>query len=275
MKLYLSFDMEGISGIVDWDQCTGGGSAYQLGVELTLAEVNAAIEGAISAGVDEVVVNDSHWKMANLAPQALAGQATYITGSHKPMYMMQGLDNTFDAIFFIGYHGSISGEPSTLSHTYSPATFTHVALNGIEVGESGINALVAMGYGVPVALITGDSLAGEQAARVLPGIEQVIVKESITRMAAANLHPERARTLVREGAQRAIGALGSLTPPKISLPATLTLSFHTADQAEIATWIKGVERVALRTAEIVGDDPLAMFRSFVGVSYLTRQVAGR
>jgi len=275
MKLYVSFDMEGISGIVDWDQCTGGGAAYQMGIGLTLAEVNAAIEGAMSVGVDEVVVNDSHWKMANLNPEALAGHATYITGSHKPAYMMQGLDDTFDAIFFIGYHGSISGEPSVLSHTYSPATFTHVALNGVEVGESGINALVAMGYGVPVALITGDRPAGEQAARVLPGIEQVVVKESITRMAATNLHPERARELVREGARRAIEALPRLTPPRISLPVTLTLSFQTADQAEISTWIKGVTRLDYRTTEIVGDDPIQVYRSFVGVCYLTRQVGGR
>src|SRR5919198_1093333 len=225
MKVFLSFDMEGIAGIVDWQQCIGDGPAYQLGQRLTLGEVNAAIDGALDAGAGEVVVNDSHWTMQNLAPQELHGEASSITGRHKPLYMMQGLDPSFDACLFVGYHGSISGASSVLSHTYNPAAISHAELNGTRVGESGINALVALHAGVPVALVTGDRQTAEEAKAFLPG--------------------------------------------------RLELSLQTADMAEMATWIRGVERSGLRTVLIEGDDPLDLYRSFVGVVYLTRVAEGR
>jgi D-amino peptidase len=275
VKVFISFDMEGIAGIVDWQQCIGDGPAYQLGQRLTLGEVNAAIDGAVEAGADEVVVNDSHWTMQNLPPQELHGEAGYISGRHKPLYMMQGLDASFDACLFVGYHGSISGESSVLSHTYNPAVLSHVELNGTRVGESGINALVALHAGVPVALVSGDRQTAEEAKVLLPGAELVVVKESLTRFAAHNLHPEAARRLLREGARRALRRAASLGPPAIDLPARLELSLQTADMAEMAAWIRGVERSGLRTVLIEGDDPLRLYRSFVGVTYLTRVAEGR
>jgi D-amino peptidase len=275
MKVFLSFDMEGIAGIVDWQQCIGDGPAYQLGQRLTLGEVNAAIDGALDAGAGEVVVNDSHWTMQNLAPQELHGEASSITGRHKPLYMMQGLDSSFDACLFVGYHGSISGASSVLSHTYNPAAISHAELNGTRVGESGINALVALHAGVPVALVTGDRQTAEEAKAFLPGAEVVVVKESLTRFAAHSLHPDAARRLVREGARRALERAGALDPPAIDLPARLELSLQTADMAEMATWIRGVERSGLRTVLIEGEDPLELYRSFVGVVYLTRVAEGR
>ncbi len=275
MKVFLSFDMEGIAGIVDWRQCIGDGPAYQLGQQLTLGEVNAAIDGAVEAGADEVVVNDSHWTMQNLPPHELRGEAGYIAGRHKPLYMMQGLDTSFGACLFVGYHGSISGESAVLSHTYNPAVISHVELNGTRVGESGINALVALHAGVPVALVSGDRQTAEEAKALLPGAELVVVKESLTRFAAHNLHPDAARRLVREGARRAVRRAGALTPPAIDLPARLELWLQTADMAEMATWIRGVDRSGLRSVLIEGDDPLQLYRSFVGVVYLTRVAEGR
>jgi D-amino peptidase len=275
MKVFLSFDMEGVAGIVDWDQCVGPGADYAMGCRLTLGEVNAAIDGALEAGADEILVNDSHWKMENLPPDELHGNATYLSGPHKPLYMMQGLDETFDAVFYVAYHGSISGESSTLSHSYNPAVVSHVELNGVRVGESGINALVALAHGVPVALVTGDRQTCEESEKFMPGAERVRVKESISRFSAANLHPEVARQRIREGAKRAIERLGELAPPAISLPARLDISFQNADMAEISTWARGIDRTGLRSVAIEGDDPLAMFRSFVAMSYLTRQVEGR
>lgn len=275
MKLYVSFDMEGISGIVDWEQCTGDGPDYQIGKDLTLGEVNAAIEGAIEGGVEEVWINDSHYRMRNLNPADLSGNASYVSGSHKPMYMMEGLDDTFDMVFFIGYHGSISGEPSILSHTYNPAVFSRVSLNGIEVGESGINALVALGYGIPIALITGDRATHEQANKLLGDVRGVVVKESISRFAATNLHPCVARSMVRDAAREAAQEVASLAPPAISLPAVLEMEFQTSDLAELACWVKGVERVEGRRAAITGEDALQIYRSFVAVSYITRQSGGR
>jgi D-amino peptidase len=144
VKVFISFDMEGVAGIVDWSQCRAPGQPYEEGRLLLLGEVNAAIDRAMAGGATEIVCNDSHGTMNNLDPAALHGQASYVSGRHKPLYMMQGLDATADVVFMVGYHGSISGESSVLSHTYNPSVISHVSLNGVRVGESGINALVAL-----------------------------------------------------------------------------------------------------------------------------------
>jgi D-amino peptidase len=275
MKVFISFDMEGVAGIVDWSQCRGPGPAYEEGRRLLLGEVNAAIDGAVAAGAAEIVCNDSHGTMNNLDPAALGGQASYVSGRHKPLYMMQGLDATADVVFMVGYHGSISGESSVLSHTYNPSVISHVELNGVRVGESGINALAALGGRVPVGLITGDQHTAAEAGPFLPDAERVVVKQSLTRFGAVNLHPEVARTLIADGARRAVERAGVLRPPAIALPATLEVQMQTADMAEVASWVRGAERTGLRAVSIRGDDPLAMFRSFVAVTYITRVAEGR
>ena len=299
MKVFISFDMEGVAGIVDWSQCRGPGQPYEEGRRLLLGEVNAAIDGALAGGATEIVCNDSHGTMNNLNPAELNGQAAYVSGRHKPLYMMQGLDATADLVFMVGYHGSISGESSVLSHTYNPAVISHIELNGVRVGESGINALVALACQAPVGLITGDQQTIAEADPFLPDAERVVVKESFTRFGAVNLHPEVARELIADGARRAmeraaagpsevweIAASASaddpggaepavLRPPAISLPAVLEVHMQTADMAEVASWVHGVERSGVRTVSISGEDPLAIFRSFVGVTYITRVSEGR
>jgi D-amino peptidase len=301
VKAFISFDMEGVAGIVDWSQCRGPGQAYEEGRRLLLGEVNAAIDGAMAGGATEIVCNDSHGTMNNLDPAELHGQAVYVSGRHKPLYMMQGLDATADVVFMVGYHGSISGESSVLSHTYNPAVVSHVSLNGTRVGESGINALVALACQVPVGLITGDQQTIAEADPFLSDAERVVVKESLTRFGAANLHPEVARELIADGARRAVERVvaepsevweiaatpaaapatepaeepGVLRLPAISLPADLEVHVQTADMAEVASWVRGVERTGVRTVSIRGEDPLAMFRSFVGLTYITRVSEGR
>jgi D-amino peptidase len=275
VKLFISFDMEGVSGIVDWAQCRPPGQAYEEGRALLLGEVNAAIDGALAAGVTEIVCNDSHGAMNNLNPADLHGRAAYIAGRHKPRYMMEGLDDSFDAVFFVGYHGSISGEPSVLSHTYNPSVISRVLLNGVECGESGINALVALGHGVPVALITGDEVTIAEAEPFFKQVEQVVVKGSITRFAAAQVHPEEAREMIYAGAEAAVRRLGSVPLPEVELPARLDVELQTADMAHVATWVKGVERSGTRSVRIMGEDPLEVYRSFVGLTYITRVSEGR
>jgi D-amino peptidase len=277
MKVWISCDMEGVAGVSDWSQCLPTGAGYALGCELMLAEVNAAIDGAVAAGADEIVVNDSHGGMINLDPAALHGRAAYLAGRHKPLYMMQGLDEAIDAIFFIGYHGSISGPPSAMSHTYNPEVFSGARVNGTWVGESGINALVAGHFGVPIALVSGDQVTKEETLPFGPDAEYAVVKESVTRFSALNLHPEDARDLIREGAERAVRrvATGSVGGPRITTPVRLELDHQTGDMAEVATWVGGVDRVSERTVVIQGDDLLDVFRRFVAVNYITRQAGGR
>ncbi len=274
MKVYISVDFEGVSGIVAWEQTGGGSHEYQLGRELVLGETNAAIEGAVSAGGTDIVVNDSHSAMRNLDPARLAGKATYISGRFKPLYMMQGLDDSFDAAFFVGYHSAV-GAAAVLSHTYNPDTIWEVRLNGEVTGEAGINALVAQACGVPVVLLTGDARAGEEARRFLPAIHVVETKKSVTRFAAENLHPEVARGLVREGAGKALSNVREVPLRPIPVPALLEVTFLTEDMAEMATWIGGVERYAPRAVRLEDGDLLALYRRFVAVVYMVRALAER
>ena len=272
MKVFLSSDMEGTAGIVDWAQCVGDGPEALAGKRLLLAEVNAAIEGAIEAGASEVLVNDSHSTMRNLPPDELAGDASYLSGSHKPLYMMQGLDASFDAVLLVSYHGSM-GAPAVLSHTYNPNAVTEVRLDGVVTGEAGINALVAAHHGVPVVLVTGDRPACVETAALLPGIRTAVVKEAVSRMAARSLHPRAACALIRAAAVEAVAAADTIGPPPLRADATLELDVRTSDIAEAMTWVRNVERVSDRTVAIQGADRLATFRSFAAAVLLTRTVA--
>ena len=275
MKVFLSSDIEGTAGIVDWNQVIASGTDYELGRRLLLDEVNAAIDGALAGGATGVVVNDSHSTMQNLPPDGLHGDAEYLSGKHKPLYMMEGLDRGFGAVFFVAYHGAIDAERAVLSHTYNPDCIHGVELNGIRTGESGLNALVALAHGVPVALVTGDEATAEEARAFAPEVEVVVVKHSISRFAARSLHPARARELIREGAQRAAERAGSMRAPAIDLPATIEIAFRTADMADTATWVRGVERSGTRSVAVRDDDALRLFRTFVTIVMLTRGLAER
>jgi D-amino peptidase len=270
MKIYLSTDIEGTAGIVDWDQVMPGSAGYAAGVELLLAEVNAAIEGAQAAGATEFLVNDAHSRMANLPPARLSGRARFLGGRFKPLYMMEGLDDTFDAVLFISYHGSMSAPAAALSHTYFPMAIAEVTLNGIVVGEAGINALVARHFNVPIVLITGDETTSREIAEVCPGIRSAVVKRSITRFAAESMHPAQACELIREEARLAVAGVTEVGPPAIELPATLGIRFHNTVYAELAQRIVGVTRTGDLTATITDADPLALFSTFVTLVLLCR-----
>jgi D-amino peptidase len=271
VKVFLSTDMEGTAGVVDWEQCVGDGPQAEAGRRLLLAEVNAAIEGAIEGGATQIVVNDSHSKMRNLPPDELAGEASYISGSHKPLYMMQGLDDSFGACLFVSYHGSV-GAPAGLSHTYNPRAVVEARIDGRVTGEAGINALVAAHYGVPVVLVTGDDCACAETAELIPGIHAAVVKHHVSRAAADSMHPVLARKLIRDQARAAVAAAAGAAPPPLE-PGMLEVSVRHTDIAEAASWVRGVDRVGARELRIQGPDRLATYRSFCAAILLTRSVA--
>jgi D-amino peptidase len=275
MKLFLSTDFEGTSGIVAWEQIIEGNAEYEQGRRLLTAEVNAVITGALNGGANEFVVNDAHHYMRNLHPQDLAGRATLITGKHKPLYMMEGLDSSFDGICFVSYHGSIGAERAVLSHTYNPGAIWEVRLNGEVVGESGLNALVAAHYGVPIIFVSGDAATTQEARFIAPQAEKVVVKQSLGRFAAAHLHPDVACELLQSAATRAVSNLQAMQPPRFDLPVSLEVTFLVADMAEMALWVRGVERVAARTVQVVGDNLLDLYRTFVTIVTLTRALVDR
>lgn len=274
MKVFVSSDMEGTAGVVDWEQVRPGGPDYPAFAELLCREVNAAIEGAAAGGATEFLVNDSHGKMANLRPDALAGRARYLSGRLKPRYMMEGLDETFDAVFFVSYHGSMSANGSVLSHTYYPAAIAEVTMNGLVVGEAGINALVALGYRVPVVLVTGDETTGSELTAICPDVRAAVVKRSVSRFAAESLHPDEACERIRDEARAAVEGLATAGLPAIELPATIDVRFHTSDYAALAARIGGIERTGDLTARLEGDDPLGLFDTFITAVLLCRGFAG-
>jgi D-amino peptidase len=270
MKLFLSTDFEGTSGIVAWEQIIEGNAEYEQGRLLLTNEVNAVISGAQEAGASEFVVNDAHSFMRNLHPQDLLGEATLISGRHKPLYMMEGLDSSFAGALFVSYHGSLGAERAILSHTYNPRAIWEARINGEIVGEAGINALVAAHYGVPLIFVSGDEVTAREAALVAPQAEMVVVKHSLGRFAAAHIHPTAACRLLRAGAGRAVQWLERMRPPAFSRPVSLEVTFQFADMAEMSCRVRGVERVAARTVAIHDESFLELYRSFVAVILLTR-----
>jgi D-amino peptidase len=270
VRVYISVDLEGVAGISDWEQCLPSGDDYALGRDLALGEVNAAIEGAVQAGADHILVNDSHSSMRNLPPGELGGHASYLSGRFKPHYMMEGLDPSYDVAVFLGYHAAMS-TPGILSHTYNPRAIADVLLNGTVTGEAGINALVAMHHRVPIEVITGDQYVGPEAAPFCPGITAIEVKRSISRYAAEHLHPELARQRIREGVSAALSD-PSARPPALELPAVLEIRLMSPDMAEQATWLRGVERVGSTLVRCEDDDPLRLFRTFMTLVFLTRSL---
>ncbi|TCC42898.1 peptidase M55 [Kribbella capetownensis] len=273
MKVFLSTDMEGTAGVVDWGQVRGPAQEYEYYRGQLQAEVNAAIDGALAAGATEFLVNDSHSTMQNLRPDELHGRASYLSGRHKPLYMMEGLDDSFDAALFISYHGSADSTSSVLFHTYNPRAIAEVRLNGEIAGEAGVNALVALAHGVPVVLISGDRVTIDEAQPFCPDIESVVVKESVSHNAALSLHPDTARELIRDGAQRAVDRLTGFRLPTITLPAELTIRYRNRALAELGCELRGVERRDEKIVALRNDDPLRLFRIFIAAVFLSRGVS--
>jgi len=272
MKIFISTDMEGTAGVVDWDQCIPGKPEYAYYRQLLQNEVNASIEGAKRAGATEFLINDSHSSMQNLRPDTLAGNARYLSGKYKPLYMMQGLDSSYDAIFFVSYHGSMSSDGSVLSHTYNPRAISDVWLNGEVASEAALNALVAQKYGVPIVLVTGDEITGVETTVWSPGVRAAVVKKSVTRFAADSMHPVQACQVIEDAAFDAISNLSSIKAPEIKLPATIQIRFHNSDFADMATWLPGTERVNAKEVKFTDEDPLDLFKRFITTVILTRSI---
>jgi D-amino peptidase len=259
LKVYISVDMEGIAGVVASSQTGPGGHDYDWGRRMMTAEANAAIVAAFDAGATEVVVNDSHGPQTNMRPDELDRRASLITGQPKPMGMTQGLDSTFAAAIYIGYHAHGSEAYSVLGHTFSGA-LKHVRINGQEVGEYGLNGMVAGHFGVPVVLISGDDKVAAEARAFFPGIEAVIVKEGMAMSAARTRSPQEARTMIAAGVKAALGRRGAIRPVRLQTPVTLEIELAQMAYADAAANVPGMVRVNGLTVRYVAPDALTAYR---------------
>ncbi len=205
-KVYISVDMEGISGVNGDDQTSAGGAEYGRARRLMAEDANAAIRGAFEGGATDVVVNDSHGSQRNLLPEDLDPRARLISHSFKRYGMMEGLDETFDAIIFVGYHAKADAARGLFAHTGS-GVVRDLQVNGASVGEGGMNAALARWYGVPVVAVSGDDAAVEEVARAVPGVRGVAVKRAINTRAVELKPLAEARKDIqaasREGVQSA------------------------------------------------------------------------
>lgn len=261
MKVFISADMEGISGVSYRDILSEETRGYEKARELMTKDVNAAIEGALEAGAEEIVVNDSHGWMQNLIPEALHETALLIRGSPKPLSMMEGVDDSFNGVFFIGYHSKRGTRAGFLEHSFSSSLVSEIMVNGKSLGEIGLNAALAGSFGVPVILVTGDRAATEEALSLLEVVEIVWVKEAVSRTAAKGLHPNTAAQLIRESAARALKDLDKFTPFVIEPPVKVEVQFLNAGMADAAQLPPGVNRVDGRTTSYTADDFLTGFRA--------------
>ena len=277
MKVYISCDLDGVCGVVDRDQLFDSSSPdYRLACKLLTAEVNAAVTGAISGGATDVVVNDGHYRMRNLLPDELHPRARLIAGRFKPGFMVEGLDDSFGVVLFIGYHAAAGVGGGTLNHTYHAF---ELRLNNLVCSEGTFNAAVAGHYRVPVGLVTGDTVTiqhlREQVGSPLRG---VAVKEGITRLAARHLMsvPE-AREAIESEADAAVRdaiAGSGPAPLKLETPVTMRLTFKESLYADGSAMLHGAERLDGRTLQWRFDNVLDAYRTFVVTYYLSRGVEG-
>lgn len=271
MKVYISADMEGVAGITAEEQTNPVGQPeYSYSCRLMTGEVRAACEGAVAAGATSVLVNDSHWNMRNIIHEELPPDVRLIRGSLKPLSMVQGLDPTFAAAAFVGYHAPIGTRDAILDHTYTDVTLHDVRVNGERCSEARLNAAVAGYHKVPVVFVSGDQNACADARSFLPWAETVQVKEAIGRYAAASLSPQEARAAIKAGMERALRAAKErgARPYELERPIALELTFTSTAKADMAELLPGSERVSGRKLRFVHEDYLTVFRAFRAMTAL-------
>jgi len=253
MKIYISTDLEGISGIVTWEQ-TGRderGQEYERARHLLTQEVNAAVEGAISGGAEEIVVMDGHGGGFNFIVEELDPRAYYITGPLRTS-IYHGLDESFDGIFLLGFHAMAGTEGAILDHTQSSTTWANYYVNGVKMGEIGQAALIAGHFNVPVIFISGDKSACEEGKSFFKDVETVAVKEGFTRNCGKILSPIKSRELIKKGIVRALKRIKDFKPYIVKPPLEVKIEFQkseTADGYEKIGWKKVDERTVFKIAD--------------------------
>lgn len=257
-KVYISADMEGISGIVGDDQLSAGGAEYGRSRKLMAEDVNAAIRGAIAAGATEIVVNDAHGSQRNLLPEDLDPSARLISHSFKRHGMMEGLDETFDVVIFIGYHAKADTPGGLFAHTGS-GVVRDLQIEGRSVGEGGMNTMLAQWYGVPVVLVTGDDVAVAQVKEVATSARGVVVKRAINVRAVELMSLREARKEIEASARVAVTEAKKFAPKRPS-PVRVRLRYRNFTYPEIAEAFPTITRVDPETIEFTAETMPAAYR---------------
>lgn len=267
LKVYISVDMEGITGVSSDQQLGTSGFEYSQARQWMTAEVNAAIQGAREAGATEFVISDSHGNGQSLLIDRLPTDIpiTVVRAFPRPLGMMEGIDSSFAAAMFIGYHTSTSSLTGVRAHTMSSALLTRVAINGTPMSEAGVNAAIAAHFGVPVVLITGDDQIVSETKQRLGPVEGVAVKRAIGFHGAATLVPEVAQAQIRQHAKTALTRRGEMRPYTMSKPLSVEVSFKHYRPVELLGYLSSVQRIDSHTVRYMPRDmvDLSKFLEFV------------
>jgi D-amino peptidase len=267
VRVHVISDMEGVAGIVKWQQTSGGDPMYEEGRRLYTEEINAAVRGAKAGGATEIVVMDCHgagegWDFNSLVPDLLDPACEYVVQEHWTEYTAF-LEEGCDAALFVAMHARAGTADGVMNHTVSGQRWRNLRFNGVLVGETGINAALCGTWGCPVMLVTGDRATCEEARELLgAGLTTVAVKEGLGRFSARQIPPQRARQLIEEGARTALGDLHAVEPYDPGRPCEIEVELTTTDAADAYRHKAGVEVVDPRKVVSRADDWWTAWRQF-------------
>ena len=271
MKVLIAVDMEGISGITHWGHVRPDHEAYAYGCQLMVADVNAAVEGAIEGGATDVQVSDGHNYGTNIKLADLNPAARLHSGNVAPLAMIEGIQYGFDAVVFIGYHAMAGTAEAIMDHTWSSANIANVWINDQKVGETALNALICGHYKTPVIAVSGDQSLAAEAQAFIPGVETAIVKYATSRESAVCLPLKESHQVIFDTVKRAVGnfkegkAPAILTPPE---SIQLKVQFFDSLKAAKANCLPGSTLVDARTVSFSAKDILEAFFAFRSMSSL-------
>lgn len=252
MKIYISADMEGVAGVVTDEQLGPSGFEYERFREFMTQEVNAAIDAAFAAGATDILVSDSHGNGQNLLIEKLPDNVQVVRSWPRPLMMMQGIDETFDGVIFLGYHTSTVNKEGVRAHTMSSSRLTDIRLNGVSMPEAGINAAIAGHFGVPVIMISGDDAIIKEATELLGNIEGAVVKWAYGFHSAKSLTPQAAQKVIRDKVKKAIGRINEFKPYKLNAPVQIDVRFKNYRPAEMLSFLPIIERPDSHTVKFTG-----------------------
>lgn len=265
MKILISADMEGATGVTWPADVLPGTPQWERCRAMFTSDVDAAVRGFYEAGADEVLVNEAHWTMRNLLLEQLDERAEMLTGRHKSLSMVEGVQHgDVDGVAFIGYHTG-AGTEGVLAHTFLANSLTGVWADGVRASEGYLNALVTAEYGVPVVLVTGDDRTVEDAKGYAPDAHSVAVKDYVSRYAAVCRPPARTAAEIREAARRAAPLAVRSTPPEPE-PHTIEIEFDAEHLVGAATVVPGVAPSGERRISYTSPSAYEAIRCFKAVT---------
>jgi D-amino peptidase len=274
MKILIATDMEGITGVVNWDQVDPQHAEYGRFRKLMTGDVNAAIQGVFEGGASEVVVADGHAYGYNLLLEELDSRAVLNSGNEAPFAMMQGIGEDITGVILIGYHARVGTQNAILDHTWSSRRVANLWINETLIGEIGLSAGVCGYFNVPLIMISGDQSACQEATELLGPIETAVIKHATGRMSAECLPPEASHKMIKEAAERAVRNLSEGRTPepyRARAPIKVTIQFAHSDMADRAIQLPGAERLNGRQITFSSANMLAAFNAFQAAVSLARE----